>query len=576
MWRVLYGPYVIYDPRDDDLRLTDMRGEVALNEAGFFEFTMPPAHPLAGRIECLQKDVEVVVEQDGEIVFCGRAMRALPDFAGSVKYFCEGERGYLNDVVLPAYSTAGKEGADKAPSEVDALFAWYVACYNAKVPPRHRFIVGVNEGALLDPNNHVLRESSQLPAVWTEIKEKLVDKLGGYVRVRHEGGLRHIDYLADGGKACAQRIEFGVNLLDYARDVDYTGYGTAVVPVGGEVEGADGQPAGRVGIGALPDGPLQEGYEKRGGAIVSIDGERRFGIVEKVVEFEDAETSEYLLQAGLRNVANRKVGDTLELTAVDLHQVDPSIERIALGSYVRAISKPHGLDEYFLCWRLPFAPGDPGNCTYTLGSTYDVLTGRQSARLTALNASISKQRESVKEISQAAKEAARLAEAAVVASWDEYALSESNGDPPADGWSAETPEWREGLYVWRRAVTAYGDGTTVEGAPAVMTGGKGEKGEDAVLLHIEATNGTAFKNNSASTVMEAVLFYGAERISDAGGLRAAFGPSARLQWRFRRAGEDEDRLVSASDARLSGEGFRFSITPEDVDNEATFKCDLVV
>lgn len=576
MWRVKYGHHVIYDPRDDELALYGMSGELSLTEAGIFEFTMPRTNPFAGKIEMMQKDVEIVVEQDGLMVFCGRAIRSSGDFAGNEKYECEGERAYLNDIVLPVYSTAEKEGFEKAPAEVDALFNWYISKYNEKAAPRHRFVVGINEGAMLDPNNCIMRESSQRPTVWAEIKEKLVGKLGGYVRVRHEDGVRYIDYLSDGGKACAQRIEFGVNLLDFARERDALPLCTRIVPVGAKAKDAEGDDTDEdVTIASLPDGPLKAGYEKDGDGIVSVEGARKYGIVEQVVEF-DSSDPDYLLQAGLRNLVNRRVGDTLELTAVDLHQIDPSIERIELGSYVRATSKPHGLDEHFLCWKVPFAPGDPGNCTYALGSTYDVLTGRQSARIASLNESINRVYEAMEPIDQAAKDAAAKAEAAVVASWDEYALSESNGDPPAEGWSADTPEWREGLYVWRRAVTAYGDGSTVEGAPAIMTGSPGRDGEDAVLLHIEATNGTAFKNNSASTVMEAVLFYGAERISDAGGLRAAFGPSARLQWRFRRAGEDEDRLVSASDARLSGEGFRFSITPEDVDNEATFKCDLVV
>lgn len=408
MWRVRYGSDVLYDPRDPDLALAGMDGEVALNEAGRFEFSMPPGHPFSGRIDCLQKDVEIVVEQDGDTVFCGRAMWEKPDFHGNVVYTCEGERAYLNDVSLPPYTTAedGKEDFEQAPTQVDALFSWYVTKYNAKASPCHRFIVGVNEGAALDANNRVLRESSQRPSVWAEIKEKIVDSLGGYVRVRHESGLRYIDLLADGGKACAQRIEFGVNLLDYARERSYVDYCTRVVPVGEDDDGNE------VTIASIPDGPLQAGYEKDGEGVVSVEGKALYGIVEKTVKFEAA-TPEGLLQAGLRNLVNRRVGDTLELTAVDLHQVDAAVERIELGSYVRATSKAHGLDEYFLCCRLPFRPGEPGGCTYTLGSTYDTLTGRQSSRIAALNAGINKVYDAMAPIDQAAKDAAKKAQEAL-------------------------------------------------------------------------------------------------------------------------------------------------------------------
>lgn len=577
MWRVRYGPDVVYDPRDGELALFGMSGEVALNEAGSFKFAMPPAHPFAGRIELLQKDAEVAVEQDGATVFCGRAVRSSVAFDGSAAYECEGERAYLNDVTLPPYTTAegGKDGLEQAPAEIDALFGWYVSQYNAKALPRHRFVVGVNEGAMLDPVGRVLRESSQRPAVWAEIKEKLVDRLGGYVRVRHEGGVRYIDYLADGGRACAQRIEFGVNLLDFARERDALPLCTRIVPVGAKAKDAEGNDAdGDATIAGLPDGPLQAGYEKDGDGIVSVEGARRYGIVEQVAEF-DSSDPEYLLQAGLRNLVNRRVGDTLELTAVDLHQVDPSVGRIGLGDYVRATSKPHGLDEHFLCWRVPFAPGDPGNCTYTLGSTYDVLTGRQSARIASLNESINRVYEAMEPIGQAAKDAAAKAEAAVVASWDEYALSESNGDPPAEGWSADTPEWREGLYVWRRAVTAYGDGTTVEGAPAVMTGGKGEKGEDATLVLIESSSGAAFKNNKVATTLKAVVMHGAKVIEGIEGLRAEYGPAARVEWSWQRLGEDRYGVISADDARLSDGGMALTVSPADVDEKTDFRVQLI-
>lgn len=442
MWRVLYGVDVIYDPRDPDLALTGMEGEVTLNECGTFKFTMPRKHPFAGRIDVLQKDLEITVEQDGDAVFCGRAMRPTEDFFGNVEYECEGERAYLNDATLPPYSTAGKEGMAKAPSQVDALFAWYVAQYNAKASPRHRFIVGVNEGAALDPNNYLLRESSERPAVWAEIKDKLIDKLGGWVRVRHEGALRYIDYLADGGKACAQRIEFGENLIDFTRTRSATDYCTRIVPIGAKVKDADGNDTEEdVTIASLPDGPLQAGYEKVGDSIVSISGVAKYGSIEKTVKFE-ASTPAYLLQAGLRNLVNRRMGDSLEIAAVDLHQINPGIERIGLGDYIRATSKPNGLDEYFLCYTLPFYPGDPGKATYKLGSTYDTLTGRQSSRIAALNGSINKVYESVAPLPRAVKEAAKKADGAAQDAAD--ATAKADGALTAAGQAAEQAQSAEG------------------------------------------------------------------------------------------------------------------------------------
>ena len=213
---------------------------------------------------------------------------------------------------------------------------------------------------------------------------------------------------------------------------------------------------------------------------------------------------------------------------------------------------------------------------YTLGSEYDTLTGKQSSKIASLNSSINKQYEAVQGIDQTAKEAAAKADAAVVDSWDEYAVSDSNSDPPADGWSSDQPKWEEGRYIWRRPVTARGDGTTVEGSPAVMTGNPGRDGEDAVLVHIDSSAGNAFKNNSVSTVLRAVVFHGTRRLPDGAALRAEFGPTARVEWRWQRMGEDRFGTISASDSRLSEDGMALAISPADVDEKTDFLASLVV
>ncbi len=561
MWRVRYGDHVIYDPRDESLALLDMKGETALNETGSFEFSMPTTHPMAGQIACLQKDSEITVEQDGDPVFVGRAMYTDEGFYGSAKYTCEGDRGYLNDVCLPAYST----DEQSVPNTVDGLFNWYIAQYNSRVLPKHRFTVGINEGGQLDANNYISRSNSDNAKVWTEIKEKLLEKLGGFIRTRHEGGIRYIDYLSDGGKACAQRIEFGVNLLDYARATDSTSFYTVVIPKGADDE-ETGEP---VTIESLDDGPLQDGYEKIGDRIVSIAGVQKYGVIEEVLKLDDATTPEYLLRAGLRNLVNVKVGDTLEISAVDLHQIDPGIDRIELGSYIRATSKPHGLDEYFLCVRYPFEPGKPGSSTYTLGSTYDTLTGKQSSRIASLNASINGAYDAMAPISAEAKAAAQIAGAAVTDSHDEYALSDSNSDPPTDGWGSETPAWEQGRYIWRRVVTVKGDGSTEVGAPALMTG---NSGRDAATCRLDATNGFVFKNSEVETVMEPVVFNGPVRITDITALRSAFGNAAYIEWQWKRMGDEGWQTVVSTDSRISEDGFKFTLTPADVDTKVVFRC----
>lgn len=167
-----------------------------------------------------------------------------------------------------------------------------------------------------------------------------------------------------------------------------------------------------------------------------------------------------------------------------------------------------------------------------------------------------------------------IAEAAVMSAYDEYSIGLDATIPPVLGWEAETPAWVEGTYVWRRTVTTYGDGSVLTGAPAVMTGNPGASGEDAAVLRIDSTRGTAFKNNAISTELTVTVFAGSQQITNFTDLQARFGVSAFLEWWWRRIDETDFGVIASSDPRLSQAGFKLSVSPADVDEQTVFQCVL--
>lgn len=105
--------------------------------------------------------------------------------------------------------------------------------------------------------------------------------------------------------------------------------------------------------------------------------------------------------------------------------------------------------------------------------------------------------------------------------------------------------------------------------------GTGADGEDATVLRIDSSRGTVFKNNMVSTVLSAVIYHGSERITDKAELTSVFGSDAYLEWAWQRMGEETFGVISANDARLSNDGFCFTISPADVDTKVTFTCSLI-
>lgn len=70
------------------------------------------------------------------------------------------------------------------------------------------------------------------------------------------------------------------------------------------------------------------------------------------------------------------------------------------------------------------------------------------------------------------------ADEAIAAVDVEYATGTSSATAPDAGWSTDSPEWQEGLYVWQRTMTTMQDGTVVYSEPACIQGAAGAQGED--------------------------------------------------------------------------------------------------
>ena len=99
--------------------------------------------------------------------------------------------------------------------------------------------------------------------------------------------------------------------------------------------------------------------------------------------------------------------------------------------------------------------------------------------------------------------------------------------------------------------------------------------EVTTFLHIESSNGLCFKNTQVSTVLTVSIFAGSDRITNITDLRNKFGNSVYLQWKWKRLNDSDYGIISASDSRISENGFKFTLSPQDVDTKVTFLCELI-
>lgn len=99
--------------------------------------------------------------------------------------------------------------------------------------------------------------------------------------------------------------------------------------------------------------------------------------------------------------------------------------------------------------------------------------------------------------------------------------------------------------------------------------------ETTCHLVIESSRGTVFKNNQASTVLSVIIYRGSARITNMTELKAAMGNNVYLQWKWCREDDDSYGIISSSDSHLSEDGFKYTVTPSDVDSHVTFLCELI-
>lgn len=349
--------YTLYDPRSPDLKLISPTCKTAVNKAGLLTFSVPLTHPHTDKIAKL--DTVVTLWQDDAILFRGRALNDEWDLRSTRKIEVEGELAYLNDSVQPL--TVYHE-------TVAAYFAKLIELHNTQVDETRRFVVG--QVTVTNSTDNVYRQSDY-ESTMNALQDKLLNRLGGYLVIRYgKDGTRYLDYLKEYGNVNSQRITASTNLLDMLHTVRGEDVATAIIPLGAQLdEDKVGTVTPRLTIAAANDG---KDY------IYDADAVAKWGWIYKVVVHDDITLVENLLRAGYADLESAKyLQGSIEVDAVDLHLVDSSVECIKLGDMILFSAPGSATPISMLVSEIDLPVDEPGDATYTLGTSYRTMTEQQ-------------------------------------------------------------------------------------------------------------------------------------------------------------------------------------------------------
>jgi len=349
---------LIYDSRlrepGKDYTLLGLRTTTAKNKGGTAEIVMPPGHPAYSKLVSYRSIVEMY--RDDKLRFRGRVLHPADDWLNRRTWTCEGELCFFQDAVSRPYLYQDTPAA---------IFAAVIQDYNSQVEPFKQFKVGTV--TVVDANNYV-RLESETPEQVMDTLNKLLDRCGGYIYfTTDEDGARVANWYAELNNRSGQVIEFGENLLNFARTGSSPDLLTGVIPYGAK----DEETGVRVDITTVNDG---QDY------IVDEAAVALRGTILKPVIWDDVTVPANLLSKARSYLReHRQIITSLQLSAVDLSYMDKSIDSYQVGDIIRVKSKPHAVDEDFQLAERTEDWLNPDASTISLGKEIHSLTGADVA-----------------------------------------------------------------------------------------------------------------------------------------------------------------------------------------------------
>lgn len=361
MYKIYVDNELFCDSRIDDMAIINPVVRLEANKAGEFTCTVPPEHPKYDLIKKRKSEIEIYRDDDAEPIFSGFCVQEIIDFYKQKKIVCEGELSYLNDSIQ-------RPARYQAMTPLSLLNA-YINNHNSQVEEQKQFEIGTV--TVTDPNNYISCYTN-MNSTMKEIKEDLVDDLGGYIRTRHEVGKKLIDYLADSPRVNTQAIELGVNLMDYESNLDATEIATQVIPLGARLETSS--------IDGLEERLTIKSVNNNIDYLKSQEAIDKYGIITKVVTWDDVTTAEILKTKGENWLKDEQFDNVvIKVKAIDLGNISDKKEKFKLLDSIKVISSVHGMDRYFVLSKMTLNLNNPESDVFELGKVDRTsLTARTS------------------------------------------------------------------------------------------------------------------------------------------------------------------------------------------------------
>lgn len=329
-------------------------GEVSqgINTIDSFTFSIYPTNVGYNHIQQFKTGVFIFNTKTGLYEFRGRALLTenLMDSNGLIykRITCESELGFFYD----SYTRYKKyENVSVREFLQDILDN-----HNRQVSDDKHFLLGNVEF-----NDNIQREVAYI-STWECLKTRLFDNsnLGGELVVRYENGLRYLDYVKERGTTVNDTpIQVAQNMISLTNEDDFSDFCTRLVPLGSKLDESEE----RVTISSVNNGLDY---------IDDVDGIAKYGIIEKVVTWDDVHEPQILLSRGNSYLEDsNNITRKFSINAVDLSLIELNPTSYQVANHYPVVNRLMSINEVLRVVEKKFSIESPESATLTFGSLFD-------------------------------------------------------------------------------------------------------------------------------------------------------------------------------------------------------------
>lgn len=431
MYEILLDGKSLYYPGDAINAVTEAKITEALNDSGYMDILVPPTNPLYNGI--YERKTVIAVKKYSSIIWKGEVVDISENMKKEKKLYVVGDMSYLNDSIQEK-----REYSDKT---VIQILGELINGHNSQVESRKQFVVGV---VTIDVPEGMMNLETNYESTLSVIREKICNEYDGYIRIRWVDGIKYLDIvkIEDYGNTCLQPIQFGRNLLDYAKNLTAENVVTCIIPLGEEAEDET----------FLTIKSVNNGLNY----IFNQEAVDSFGWIRRVVKFPDITDAETLLEEGNKWLKQNQYAKlTIEVNAVDLSLLKSNMDSFNLGDYVNVKAKPFGLDVWYYIRKKVTDLLHPDKNTITIG---DTVLKSYTQQIKQEVGNIEKEIPSATKILLAAKQnASNLIKSATTGY---IVLNPDENGNPKELLIMDTPDIETAKKLWRLNINGFGYSST--------------------------------------------------------------------------------------------------------------------